>query len=247
MDVGSMARVSRGFAQYATQAKNTANSKSNAQNTTAAQAQMEKVGDAFELSISDAAKQAQQAPKQSAEEFSVEDAGAKETKGLSAEQVDALKSDLQTQEQTMLNVMIQALTESNNKLQSWLDDGIGILNFNGVQIDAARFGLPEVATNAEDAAKAIAPGGAWSVDAVSSRIFDLASAIAGDDPEKLSQMRAAVEEGFKQAGMTWKDATGQSNLPDISNQTYNEIMSRFDKRAGELSGTLGTAGASLSE
>ena len=221
--------ISRGYAQYAAQAKNAQNPKDAAQSSS---------------TQSDAAKQAQQAPAQTTEELSVENEGTKETKGLSADQVSALKEDLEAQEQTMLNVMIQALTEANDKLQGWLDDGVGILNFGGVQIDAARFALPEVATNAEDAAKAIAPGGAWSVDAVSSRVFDLASAIAGDDPEKLSQMRAAVEKGFEQAGMTWKDATGQSKLPDISNQTYNEIMSRFDKRANELSGT---SGASLTE
>ena len=234
MDVSSMARVSQGLAQYANQAKNATNAKGNAQ--TAAQSQMAKIGEAFELNISDAAKQAQQAPKQNTEDFSVEDTGAKETKGLSAEQVSALKEDLATQEQTMLNVMIQALTESNDKLQSWLDEGVGILNFDGVQIDASRFALPEVATNAEDAAKAIAPGGDWSVEAVSTRIFDLASAIAGNDPERLSQMRAAVEDGFKQAGMAWNKMTGQDNMPEISKQTYNEIMSRFDKRAEELNG-----------
>ena len=144
---------------------------------------------------------------------------------------------METQQQSFFNVMIQALTESNDKLQAWLDDGVGILNFGGLQIDAARFALPEVATNPEDAAKAIAPGGAWSVDAVSTRIFDLATAIAGNDPEKLSQMRAAVEEGFKQAGLVWKDATGQDNMPEISKQTYNEIMSRFDARTNELNGT----------
>ena len=242
MDVSSMARVSQGLAQYAAQAKNTTNAKSAAQNQAAKnQAAEVKVGAAFELDISAAAKQA---TNQTAEDLSVDNENAKGTKGLSAEQVDALKEDLAAQEQTMLNIMIQALTESNDKLQGWLDEGVGILNFNGVQIDAARFALPEVATNAEDAAKAIAPGGAWSVDAVSSRIFDLASAIAGNDPEKLSAMRAAVEEGFKQAGLTWKDTTGQSSLPDISTQTYNEIMSRFDKRANELSGA---GGASLAE
>ena len=240
MDVSNMARVSQGFAQYATQAKNTSNAKSTAQNS-AAQTQTAKIGEAFELNISAEAKQATQAAKQTTEDFSVENEGTKETKGLSAEQVSALKEDLETQEQTMLNIMIQALTDSNSKLQSWFDEGVGILNFDGVQIDAARFGLPEVATNAEDAKKAISEGGAWSVDAVSSRVFDLASAIAGNDPEKLSQMRAAVEEGFKQAGMTWKDATGQSNLPEISTQTYNEIMSRFDNRANEI------GGASLTE
>ncbi|MBQ3445056.1 MAG: hypothetical protein IJG33_17655 [Selenomonadaceae bacterium] len=238
MDVSSMARVSQGFAQYALQAKNTANAKSSAQGQAAqTQSNLAKVGGAFELDISEAAKQAQQTPAQATEDLSVEDTDAQKTKGLSAEQVDALKADLETQQQTMLNVMIQALTESNDKLQGWLDEGVGILNFDGVQIDAARFALPEVATNAEDAAKAIAPGGAWSVDAVATRVFDLASAIAGDDPEKLSAMRAAVEKGFEQAGMTWKDSTGQSKLPEISDQTYNEIMSRFDNRANELNGS----------
>ncbi len=235
MDVNNISRVSRGFAQYAAQASNTKNATATAQNS-ASQKQDEsaKVGDAFELDISDAAKKAQQAKQ---EEVSVEEADTKATKGLTAEQVQALKDDMASQEQTMLNIMIQAMTESNDKLQSWLDEGIGILNFGGVQIDAARFALPEVATNPEDAAKAIAPGGEWSVDAVSTRIFDLASAIAGNDPEKLSQMRAAVEEGFKQAGMTWNKVTGQDSMPEISKQTYNEIMSRFDKRAEELNGT----------
>ena len=236
MDVSTISRVSQGLAQYATQAKNSANAKSSAQNQSAQnQAESVKVGEAFELDISDAAKQAQKTPAQT-EDFSVDD-GAQGTKGLSADQVKALEDDLETQQQAFLNVMIQALTETNDKLQGWLDEGVGILNFGGVQIDAARFALPEVATNPEDAAKAIAPGGAWSVDAVSTRIFDLATAIAGNDPEKLSQMRAAVEEGFKQAGLTWKDATGQDNMPEISKQTYNEIMSRFDQRANELNGT----------
>lgn len=237
MDVSTVSRVSQGLAQYAAQAKNSANAKSSAQNlATQNQSESVKVGEAFELDISDAAKKAQQTPAQT-EDFSVEDENAKATKGLSADEVQALENDLEAQQQTFFNVMIQALTESNDKLQAWLDDGVGILNFGGVQIDAARFALPEVATNPEDAAKAIAPGGAWSVDAVSTRIFDLATAIAGNDPEKLSQMRAAVEEGFKQAGLVWKDATGQDNMPEISKQTYNEIMSRFDARANELNGT----------
>ena len=235
MDVGNVARVNRGFAQYAMQAKNTNNTKNAAQNQ-AGQTQTDsaKVGDAFELNISDAAKKAQQTT--TPEEFSV-DSDAQKTKGLSAEQVSALQQDLETQEQTMLNIMIQAMTESNDKLTGWLNDGVGILNFGGVQIDAAKFAMPEVATNPEDAAKAIAPGGAWSVDAVSTRIFDLATAIAGNDPERLAEMRSAVEEGFKQAGMEWNKMTGQDNMPEITKQTYTEIMSRFDSRANELNGT----------
>ena len=234
MAVQNISRVSSGFAQYAIQAQNMKDSKSTAQNSTAqTQSESDKFGDAFDLDISSAAKQTQQT---TTGNLSVEDEGAEETKGLTDEQADALNEDYLAAQQNLFNVMIKAMTESNDKLQGWLDDGVSVLNFNGTKIDAALFGMPEVATNPEDAAKAIAPGGAWSVDAVSTRIFDLATAIAGNDPEKLSQMRAAVEEGFKQAGMVWKETTGQDNMPEISKQTYNEIMSRFDKRANELNG-----------
>ncbi len=142
--------------------------------------------------------------------------------------LDQLQQEAEANEASFLNLMIQALTAHNDRLQGWLNDGVGILNFGGVKIDASRFALPEVATNAEDAAKAVADGGAWSVDAVAGRIFDLATAIAGNDPEKLATMRAAVEEGFKQAGATWKSATGLSDMPDITQRTYNELMHRFD-------------------
>ena len=50
-------------------------------------------------------------------------------------------------------------------------------------------------------------------------------------------MRAAVEEGFKQAGATWTNATGLQDMPEITKNTYNEIMSRFDARTNQLNGT----------
>lgn len=198
------------------------------------------VGNAYELQISDAAKQAQQA--QQTTKTPAVTATAEEnteqvkTKGLSDEVVEGLRDSIKLNEETMLNIMIQAMTDSNNTLQSWLDSGAGILNFGGTQIDASRFSLPEVATNPADAAKAVADGGAWSVDAVAGRIFDLASAIAGDDPEKLQEMRAAVEEGFKQAGQAWQSMTGSSSMPDITSKTYNELMHRFDAHMQSLLG-----------
>ena len=109
-----------------------------------------------------------------------------------------------------------------------------MLNFDGVLVDASKFALPEVATNAEDAAKAVADGGEWSVDAVASRIFDLADTIAAGDPDKLAKLRSAVEDGFSQAGAIWNQKTGLDSMPDITSKTYDEIMSRFDKRAEEL-------------
>ena len=231
--------ASIGYAQYTLQSRNSTKSNSSTQNQST-QAQSSKVGDAFALDISDAAKQTQQSQQMSAqmlEGFSVEDTDAQKTNAPSAEFVDSLEEDYLAAQQNLFTVMIKAMSESNDKLKGWLDDGVGILNFNGTQIDAARFGLPEVATNPEDAKKAISEGGEWSVDAVATRICDLAMVFAGDDPEKISQMKSAIEKGFEQAGMVWKDTTGQSDMPSITKDTYNEIMSRFDKRTDELNGS----------
>lgn len=229
MDVTKTTGAVQAYGLYSTQTAGT-NSKA-ANQSTQTQSTEPNFGDASDVSISTEGRNALQS------DLSVDKDDAQVTKGLSDEQVRALNDELAMHEQTMLNLMIQALTDSNEKLQGWVDDGVEKLNFGGTLIDVSSFGLPEVATNPEDAAKAIGEGGDWSVDAVATRIFDLANAIAGGDPEKLSAMRAAVEDGFKQAGLTWKDATGADEMPEITKNTYNEIMSRFDARAQELNPT----------
>lgn len=236
MDVGTISNLSAQVSSYAAQNKNVESAKSayaaaSTDSQTASAAST--IGNAYEVEISDAAKAAQQ----KADTETVDDSTSA-SKGLSADQVRYLQDSIQMSQQTMLNMMIQALTDSNDKLQGWLDEGVGILNFDGVQIDASKFALPEVATNSEDAAKAVADGGDWSVDAVATRIFDLATAIAGNDPDKLATMRSAVEEGFSQAGVTWSNATGLDKMPEITQNTYDEIMSRFDKLNEELSGSV---------
>jgi hypothetical protein len=191
------------------------------------------VGDAYEVQISDAAKDAQAAKNTAATEETAKEI---KTKGLDDDTIQAMQDSIKVSEETMISIMIQAMSDSNNKLQGWLDSGTGILNFGGTKIDAASFGLPEVATNAEDAKKAVGEGGEWSVDAVATRLFDLANAIAGDDPEKLQEMRSAIEEGFAQAGQVWQSTTGSSQMPDITQRTYNELMHRFDVHMQELAG-----------
>lgn len=74
------------------------------------------------------------------------------------------------------------------------------------------------------AQKAIEPGGEYSVDAVAGRIMDMAKALSGGDKSKIALLKDAVKEGFKAAGMEF----GQ-DLPQISNDTYDEIMKRFDE------------------
>ena len=56
----------------------------------------------------------------------------------------------------------------------------------------------------------------------------MAQALAGDDPDKLQQMRDAVEKGYSEAGTVFKSATN-SGLPQISQDTHDEIMRRFDE------------------
>lgn len=151
--------------------------------------------------------------------------GTKKTKGLSADTVQALKDDIDQS----YNIMIQTMTAQNAKLQAYQDDGIAFLRFsNGRKVATSALALPPVATTPEEAKKALADGGDWSVGKVADRIMNLATAIAGDDPNTLQQMRAAVEEGFRQAGVAFKSFTGRDKMPQITQDTHDEINRRFD-------------------
>lgn len=178
-------------------------------------------GVAYDVKISDAAKQ-KAADAKAAEEQEPTNGKAK---GLTADEVKALQEDIDNS----YNLLIKTMTEQNAKLQAWQKDGVGFLNFDGRKVSTAQFALPDVATTPEEAAKAVADGGDWSVGAVADRIMGMATSIAGDDPKKLEAMRSAVQQGFKQAGIDFKNMTGKKDMPEITGKTYDEIMGRFDK------------------
>lgn len=182
-------------------------------------------GEAFDVDISNAGKQAQAAAAEEAKESETN------TKGLSSDQVEALMADIQ---EKSMQLMADLMGQNNQKLQDFLDNGIGKLNFGGIEVDASRFAMPEVATSPEEAEKALAEGGDWSVEKVADRIFGLAETLAGGDSEKLEQMRSAVQQGFDKASTAFKDHFGAKDTPQITKDTYDEIMSRFDKKAEEL-------------
>ena len=80
--------------------------------------------------------------------------------------------------------------------------------------------------SAEDIAQAkedVSEDGYWGVKQTSQRLFDFASALAGDDVDKMTEMQAAMEKGFKQAEKAW----GQS-LPGISKDTLDAANKLFD-------------------
>lgn len=217
MDVTALAKTAVGMNDYA-KALETAK-RPGVRLAAEGAAKAEKASGAYDVQLSAAGRKAQKG----------EDAaqGKEKTKGLSADQVQAL----QAQQDQSYQLMIETMTAQNAKLQAWQDKGVGTLRFaNGAQVEAWKFALPPVATTPEDAAKAVADGGDWSVDAVASRIFDMATAIAGDDPETLRQMQAAVEKGFHQAGVAFKKATGEKEMPAITGKTHEELTRRFDER-----------------
>jgi len=80
----------------------------------------------------------------------------------------------------------------------------------------------DAATKAQAQAD-IADDGYWGVSQTSQRLFDFASALAGDDVEKMQKMQEAMQKGFKQATAAW----GKS-LPSISQQTMDAANKLFD-------------------
>lgn len=78
------------------------------------------------------------------------------------------------------------------------------------------------ATRAQ-AQKDIGEDGYWGVKQTSQRLFDFASALAGDDVEKMKDMQAAMEKGFKQAEKIWG-----RELPEISRNTLNAANKLFE-------------------
>lgn len=87
----------------------------------------------------------------------------------------------------------------------------------------------------DEAAASIEGDGYWSVNSVATRIMDMAELLAGGDSSKLSVLKDAVIKGFggavKQFGFESLD-----EMPDITRQTYAEVMNRFDKWEAELNG-----------
>ena len=80
--------------------------------------------------------------------------------------------------------------------------------------------------SAADVARAkedVSEDGYWGVKQTSQRLFDFASALAGDDVDKMKEMQKAMEKGFKQATHAWG-----KELPDISKKTLAAANKLFD-------------------
>lgn len=80
----------------------------------------------------------------------------------------------------------------------------------------------DAATKAQ-AEEDISEDGYYGVKKTSERLFDFAMALAGDDVDKMKEMQAAVEKGFKLATKDWG-----RDLPEISHQTLDATNKLFE-------------------
>lgn len=73
------------------------------------------------------------------------------------------------------------------------------------------------------AQKDISEDGYWGVKQTSQRLFDFASALAGDDVEKMKKMQEAMMKGYQQATGAWG-----KELPGICKDTIDAANQLFD-------------------
>lgn len=73
------------------------------------------------------------------------------------------------------------------------------------------------------AQEAISENGYWGVKQTSERIFQMAQALAGDDPEKMKVMQDAVKRGYEAAGKAWG-----GELPGIAGETISAVDKMFE-------------------
>lgn len=130
--------------------------------------------------------------------------------------IQQLKADQASRSQSLTNLVQSMLGQQAKSYGIASGDGMWRFLASGdYTVDAA--------TKAQ-AQKDISEDGYWGVKQTSQRLFDFASALAGDDVEKMKEMQAAMEKGFKQATKSWGN-----KLPEISHNTLNAANKLFDE------------------
>lgn len=137
--------------------------------------------------------------------------------------VAKMKTDQEEHQKQLQSMVEQMLSKQGQAFNS--ANGIwSILAGGNLEVDEA---------TKLQAQKDIAEDGYWGVKQTSERILDFANALTGGDPDKIEDMREAFKKGYEQAEKTWG-----GELPEISKQTYDAVMSGFDKMAEDAGLTV---------
>lgn len=132
--------------------------------------------------------------------------------------VDKLKADQETRQQQLASLVQQMMSKQAGTYGLANNDKDSIWKFlasGNYTVDAE--------TKAQ-AQKDIAEDGYYGVKQTSQRLFDFASALAGDDVEKMKKMQDAMLKGFQAATKSWG-----KELPGICNDTLQAANKLFDE------------------
>ena len=132
--------------------------------------------------------------------------------------VQQLKQDQADRQQSLLKIVHQMMTGQAKASVIASDDKDAIWKF----IASGKYEVDEATR--KQAQEDISEDGYWGVKQTAQRMFDFASALAGDDVETMKQMQKSVLKGFKQAEKAWG-----GELPDISKQTLEETDRLFEE------------------
>ena len=135
----------------------------------------------------------------------------KMTEGDRAALVEQLKAEQSQRQAQMTSLVQKMMTEQAGAFKGTMWEFLASGNFT--VDEAAR----------KQAEEAISENGYYGVKQTSERLFSFASALAGDDVDKMKEMQAAMEKGFRQATKAWG-----KELPDICSDTIDAANKLFE-------------------
>ena len=133
---------------------------------------------------------------------------------MSSEDRAALVSQLQADSEARANQLTSLVNDMMTKQAKTYSSVWEFLASGDFAVDAA--------TKAQ-AQEDISEDGYWGVKQTSQRLFDFASALAGDDVDKMKEMQEAMMKGFDLATQSWG-----KDLPEISQQTIDAANKLFE-------------------
>lgn len=128
--------------------------------------------------------------------------------------VKQLKADQESRQQQLTSLVQQMMTKQATTYT----------NANDMWKFLAKGDFTVDAQTKLQAQKDIAEDGYYGVQQTADRLFDFASALAGDDVDKMKKMQTAMQKGYDQATKAW----GQK-LPDISQKTMDAANKKFEE------------------
>lgn len=137
--------------------------------------------------------------------------------------VTQLKADQAARQESLVNLVKQMMTKQagtvslavgNESLSE--EDQASMWKF----IASGEYTVDEATR--KQAQEDISEDGYWGVKQTSQRLFDFASALAGDDVDKMKEMQKAMEQGFDEATKLWG-----KDLPQLSQDTLKATNQLF--------------------